>query len=124
MLKTLQLTTWERTQLINLVATQEGNVVQLRQWFQILDVLELSEDEKELVGWQRWQDDGICPHCKGSLPGRGQQRFMWRDSAHLFDLEFEDADFIILSQAAMTFPRWPANRLCLELLDKVSSDES
>jgi len=120
-MKTLDLTTWERTQLVNMVASQTGNVAQIRQWFRIFDILELSDDEKKSVGWQEWQDSANCPHCGNVLPGRSQQRLGWQDVDRTFELSFEDMDFVALMRAVTTFSHWPATRLCLDMLNKIEA---
>jgi len=100
-MKQLSLTTWERAQLIALVNQQSGDLTKLRRWLRVLDVVDLSEDEKEAVGWEDLAD------------GRSK----WEDGDRLWELHFEDADFALLATTAIEYPRWPVLSKIVDMLD-------
>ena len=100
----LQLTTFERLTLVGWVAQQKGDLRAIRQWIQVLDVLELSEAEKAEVGFVLHPDG----------------RAMWEEPERTFELELEDAQFALLQQALKA--EWPANRLILQMLDKLEAE--
>ena len=100
----LQLTTFERLTLVGWVAQQKGDLRAIRQWIQVLDVLELSEAEKAEVEFVQHPDG----------------RAVWKESEQTFELELEDAQFALLQQALKA--EWPANRLILQMLDKLEAE--
>ena len=99
----LELTTFERLTLGNWVAQQKGDLRQIRQWIQVLDVLELSEAEKNAVGYVQ--------HPNGQA--------VWKETERTFEIALEYALFALL-QPALKAP-WPANRLILAMLDKIEA---
>lgn len=108
-MKTLTLNIWERVQLTSLTAQQRGNPQQYRKSIRVLDVVELSEDEREAVGY------------KETVTG-GRLDFNWEREQD-FELSFEDADYKTLVTAATSFTGWPADRRVGTLLDKLGVAE-
>ena len=101
----LQLTTFERLMLVGWVGQQRvQGLLLIRQWIQVLDVLELSEAEKHAVGY--------VLHPSGQA--------VWNEAQRTFELELEDAQFALLQQALKA--EWPANRLILQMLDKLEAE--
>ena len=101
----LQLTTFERLMLVGWVGQQRvQGLLLIRQWIQVLDVLELSEAEKTAVGFVQHPDG----------------RALWKEEGRTFELELEDAQFALLQQALKA--EWPANRLILQMLDKLEGE--
>jgi hypothetical protein len=105
-MKTLQLTTWERTTLALLIARQRGDLAMLRRYFRLLDVLELSEDERKLVGWE------LTDSSNGNIA-------TWQRAEHAFQIELEDADFALLQNTAMSWDGWQPTELTLSMLEKL-----
>lgn len=102
-MKNLELTTWERATLVIYInSAGRGNLSQIRRYFRLLDVLELSEEEKSLVGWK--DDEKTGP--------------TWEDMERTFVLTLEDADFDLLSKAT-DWNGWRVDRLTLALLEKL-----
>lgn len=104
-MKTLHLTTWERTSLAGFIAQQRGDLAQLRRFMRLLDILELDDEDRAAVGWKETEN--------------GQAA--WVEAEHEFELEFEDADFDLLAKTALPFNGWPANRLVVTMLDKIEA---
>ena len=101
----LQLTTFERLMLVGWVAQQRvQGLLLIRQWIQVLDVLELSEAEKAEVGFVLHPDG----------------RAVWKEPERTFEIGLEDAQFALLQQALKA--EWPANRLILQMLDKLEAE--
>jgi hypothetical protein len=73
---TWTLTTWERERLQQLIAQLQGtNLATVRKGMRALDALELTDEEKDLVGYQQ--------------TSRGVQ---WRDTDHEFEVEIADRE--------------------------------
>ena len=109
-MKTLTLNIWERVQLTQLMAQQRGNPQQYRKSIRVLDVVELTEDEQETVGY------------KATVTTDGRLDFNWQHERD-FELSFEDADFKTLTDAVYSFSGWPTDRRVGALLDKLGIEE-
>jgi len=103
----LVLTTWERVMLCTVMNSQRGDVGVMRKASKLLDVLELSAEERSAIGYVEsgrgaaWQDDSVSYHI--AIPDGNLAVFLvdrvkdyqdWYDgrkSAALFDkLGIED----------------------------------
>jgi len=122
-MKTIELlTAWERGALVEYITRPEARAdyAHLLKVIKVLGILELSEDEKKEVGWADEPSFIACPKCQTpiqtSLDGVGR----WDNTEMAWTLEFEDADFELLS-GATTF-QWPtqAARLLAPMLKKLS----
>lgn len=107
-MKTLELTTWERVQLLTCIPAQD-TVSNVRKHLRVMDILELNEDEQKLVGFTN--------------VGQG---FEWaRDKAdYEFELTFEDSDLEHLVKLVEGRDNWPSTRLTVVLLDKILGSEN
>lgn len=99
----IELTTWERVQLMLLIGNTRGNVTQVRLGLRALDVLELSDEEKKQIGWFE-PADGII---------------QWQDRERTWELQFDDELWKFVVSQAKARRDWPINRLTLALLDKL-----
>lgn len=108
-MKTLTLDIWERVQLTTLMAQQRGNPAQYRRSIRVLDVVELSEEEREAVGYEATVTDGRLD-------------FNWKHEWK-YELSFEDADWKTLTAAVTSFGGWPTDRRVGALLDKLGIAE-
>lgn len=98
--KQLELTTFERVSLAQWIGQQTGDLRRIRYLIRVLDKLELSDEEKRAVGWVQVE-----------------KQLMWKDKDRSFQLEFEDAEFELLSPALEG--QWPADRFILGMLEKI-----
>lgn len=99
----IKLTTWERVQLIQLVGDARGNVAQVRLGLRALEILELSETEKQQVGWR----DISETHAQ------------WQDTEFEWNLEFGDDIWTFIQVLAKHRQDWPISNLVVQLLDKI-----
>jgi hypothetical protein len=102
----IELTTWERIQLLRLTYGQTGkNAGELRQFIRIMNVLELSDEEKRWIGFREMTDGGT----------------EWDDTEREFELEFEREDFALLKARVDSFTEWPVvgAQLIVNMLDKL-----
>lgn len=99
----VKLTTWERVQLAVMVGRARGNVAQVRQGMHALDILELSNEEKEEIGW--------------SEPAEGIVQ--WQDREQIWELQIDDELWKFVVAQAKARRDWPINQLTLQLLDKL-----
>lgn len=110
----LSLTTWQRINLCLILSSIEGKVSIVRKASKLLDVLELSDAEKELVGYREES---------GSIG--------WDDRTTHFDLEITDPNlFAFLSERVKeyVFPKqtWgnsEVRRLILDMYDQLGIKE-
>lgn len=105
-MKTVKFTTWERIQLTQCVPPQDS-VHEVRKHLRVLQVLELTPKERELVGWVMTTDGAIN----------------WRDAKHNFELEFEDADWEHLGGLVEKRETWPTMPETANLFDKINGAE-
>ena len=108
-MKNVTLTIWERVQLTTLMAQQRGFPSDYRRFIRVLDVVELTEDERKAVGYTATVTDGRLD-------------FDWKQ-AQDFELSFEDADWKTMIDAVTSFSGWPGDRRVGVLLDKLGVAE-
>lgn len=88
----LHLTTWQRLMCVQCLNQQAGHISLIRRALQLLEVLELTPEEQELVGLAQGPD--------GSLA--------WRDSERRFPLEIADGELAAFLQRAVSlYQNWP-----------------
>ena len=91
----LQLTTWERMALLNVLGELRGNLGTLRRAGKAMDALELSDEERALVHFQTV-----------TMP-QGEVGYQWLDSDHSFAVEIADPEAAaLLKQAAAQYEGW------------------
>jgi hypothetical protein len=88
----MELTTWQRTMLEQAVGSVQGNVATVRTASQILDVLEMTDEEKEAVG--------LTDHPDGYK--------VWTDTEKTWDIELTDWQRKIARNAVEQFQGWQA----------------
>jgi len=101
----LELTTWERVQLYAVLGAQRGDVALIRRLIKVLDMLELTDDEKEAVGYE----DISAGAAK------------WEKRDHIFIIMLEKEQFNLLVEIAKDFKDWPASRFVVDLFDKLEA---
>ena len=101
-MKTLSLTVFERLQLAGWLNQQRGDMRFLRRAMRLLDQLELTDEEKQGVGFV---DVG------GGV-------FRWDESEQEFTINVADDEFALL-RSALKWQEWPVNPLILAMLDKI-----
>lgn len=99
----IKLTTWERIQLIQLVGVSRGTVAQVKLGLKALEILELSEAEKEQVGWM----DVSATQAQ------------WQDTEFEWDLEFGDDTWTFIQALAKRYQDWSISSLVFQLLEKL-----
>lgn len=88
------LTTWERAKLITVLGNLSGlNLTLLRKANGLLDQVELSQEEKESIGW------------KQNLRPNGNLEFSWTVGKE-WVLEFDEEEMQILRHAFNQFKGW------------------
>lgn len=104
----LELSTWGRVMLISAIGQLRGNIMLVRKSMKILDTLELSDQEKEEVGFK-------------TTPAGA----FWQDAGHLFPLEFSEDDLELMKRAAKEYQEWPAGQgaLVVELCKRLGIDD-
>ena len=91
----LQLTTWERMALLNVLGELRGNLATLRRAGKAMDALELSDEERALV------------HFQTVTTPQGEVGYQWLDSDHSFAVEIADPEAAaLLKQAAAQYEGW------------------
>ena len=124
-MKTIELTAWERATLVEYITRQDARAdfAHLLKTIKLLDILELSEDEKKEVGWTDEPGFIACPKCKAAIQTSPDGIGRWDNTEMAWTLEFEDADFELLS-GAISF-QWPAQaaRLLAPMLKKLNEVE-
>lgn len=126
-MKSLELTTWERTQLVECVPEQ-GFTRDLRKHLRLLDTLELTPEERDKVGWTE------TPVIREGLPvinprtGLPIVGVTVKQPERAFELAFEDADFDLLLGLVSLRETWPFRgldgRRTETLLDKLEQVEA
>ena len=107
----ISLTTWERVQLIQCVPSTGRTIEDVRKHLRVADILELTKEEKKLVGWREIQT------TQGMSTSWGIDAEVEPD--HEFEIQFEDADYDHLKQLAEQRQKWPTSKLTLDLHDKL-----
>jgi len=92
----VELTTWDRLRLIGIVEQLRGNVGLIRRAGRVLDILALTDEEKEEVGL----------HQEGPVT-------TWKDRDRTFQLEMADDELALLKQALPSYDGWRATELSL-----------
>lgn len=100
---TIKLTTWERVSLFNLLESQEGDLRTLKKMFALADIMELSEDEKEAIGYE--------------FDGRVSR---WEDKSRAWSIELKGPEAKLLTKVALSFKQW-RGRAALPLLEKMEA---
>ena len=127
-MKTLELTTWERTQLMACVP-ERGTTSDMRKYMRILNVLELTQEERDEVGWTESlviQDGKPAINPQTGIP---LINITVQKPELAFKLSLEDADFGNLMALVDTRETWairgPDGKRTEVLLDKLkeASDE-
>jgi len=111
-MKTLNINTWQRVQLLQCVPPTGRTIEDVRKHLRVADILDLTEDEKKLVGWQEIQT------TQGVSTSWGINAKLGPD--HEFEIQFEDSDFAHLKSLIEQRKEWPTSRLTIELHDKLS----
>lgn len=88
-MRTFTLNTWDRMTLVAVISNQRGPWPLLRNYGKMLDVIELSEEEKAEVGLIA--GDGLLPRWQVNIE---------------YDLELEDDLFEMLQQAVDNYEGW------------------
>ncbi len=91
----LSINTFQRIWLSNIVGAIEGRVQIVRKASKLLDLLELSEDEKKLVGL-RQVSNGLL---------------QWDDLAHVWGIEIADDNLATFLKDQVAAYNWPAGIL-------------
>lgn len=92
---TFTLTTWERMSLLAILGELRGNLALLRRAGKAMDALELSEADREEIGFNR------------ITTPRGEVVYQWLDQARAFEIEIGDQESVALvRQAAQQYEGW------------------
>lgn len=105
----LNLTTWQRMACVQALNAQAGHISMLRKALRLLDVLELSPEEREQVG--------LVQHPNGNMS--------WQDPALRFELEIADRELAaFLRRAVEGYQGWPVSEagLALDLAEQLGLD--
>lgn len=103
----LNLNTWQRVQLELLVGAVKGAASTVRKAVKLLDVLEMSDAEKEEVGFR-------------AVNGG----FVWDKPDHLFEIEIRDGNLeTFMRELVKQKEDWPANRNAISLFDQLGIEE-
>ena len=116
-MKELKLITWDRFYLLQTIPKQ-GATRDVRKHLRLLDLLELTEEEKALVGWREVQTMTPKGPATSATWGNKEQGAQV-DADHIFVIEIEDADATHLKQLADKYAGWPTHRNTLLLEDKL-----
>jgi len=91
----LELTTWQRLVLYQIVGALEGPVSLVRTASKVLDVLQMSEAERAEVGYRE-------------LPGSGAA---WQDPERRWEIEIADREAAaLLKRTVKGYDKWPAGQ--------------
>lgn len=103
----LELNTWQRVMLFTVIGQLRGNVRLLREAMRVLDILEMSAEDKKVVGYVE-------------VPTGVQ----WTDTEHLFPLEFDQESITFIKQAVEGYQQWPAHQamLVFDLYERLGID--
>lgn len=110
-MKTLNLTTWERVQLLQCVPPTGRTIEEVEKHLRVAGILSLTEEEKELVGWLEVQT------TQGVSTSWGNKAKVEPD--YEFEVQFEDADYKHLIELVGKRKEWPTSQLTLTLHDKL-----
>jgi len=91
----LELTTWQRVIVISILNALRGPVAIVRKAGKLLDILDLSQEEKA--------DIGLVELAPGS--------FQWKDAGRTWEMEIADRELAaFLKQQVQAFQDWPVAR--------------
>jgi hypothetical protein len=110
-MKEMKLTTWERIQLIQCIPPTGHTIEEVRKHLRVADILELTEEEKKLVGWREIQT------TQGMSTSWGVNAEVEPD--YEFEISFEDADYEHLKNLVGQRSEWPTSKLTLDIYDKL-----
>lgn len=103
----LQLTTWQRVILVEIIAALRGPVMLVRNGMRLLDILEISEEEGQQVG----------------LTVQGNNQLRWTNAEHRWPIEIADRELAaFLRRTVQSYEHWPVNRAAdvIDLVDQMS----
>lgn len=106
----LRLTTWQRIMAIQALNAQAGHISLIRKALALLEILELSEEERDAVTLRALPDGG----------------YTWQDVERRFALEIRDRELVaFLRRAVQMYGRWPVDqaRQVADLFDQLSIDD-
>lgn len=96
----LQLNTWERVRLTQILGELRGNLAMLRKAGKAMDTLELDETEKAEVKFQT------------VVKENGGVGYQWQDAEHEFDVELRDREAVaLLKRAFQQYEGWMVSEL-------------
>lgn len=103
----LSLNTWQRVTLYQVIGLLQGDVNTIRKAIAIMDILELRDEEKKLVGYEQNGD-----------------RVTWSDAEHCFEVEIEDSVVGVLLAAVRNYSMWPVVRgkEVLNIIDQLAPE--
>lgn len=106
---TATLNVWERMAIFNVAASQQGDRRTMRKVDSILDLVDLTKDEKEKVGWTEGGD--------GS--------YHWQDTAYEVEVDFKDANLVAVLHTWLNANAWRGidAKKVLQLFDKLKVPE-
>lgn len=104
----LSLNTWQRMTLLTMVNNVKGDLRTVRKALKALDVLEMSDEEREAVG--------LVDHPNGAVT--------WTEATHRFELEVDDNTAAFLRQQVEAKTDWPATVDVVDLAEQLGIAES
>ncbi len=104
-MKTLKLDVNERLLIVNVLSGVRGNVSVLRQAIKVIDIVDLSEKERNKINLRREKD-----------------MLRWDDEKGVKKtFDFEDAEFIFLKEKMSTKTDYPVDKRIVVFLDKLET---
>lgn len=104
-MKTLTLTNWERFWLGVVIGSGQGTIAQIRLGNKVLDVLEMSDEEKAEVGWR------VLP----------PSQIGWQREKD-WELKFVNEGWSLVQMYVKNFKQWPQDRRAEVLYDKIMEE--
>ena len=107
----LELNTWQRLMCIQALNARTGHISMLHRALKLLDVLALSEEERQAVGYVELPD--------------GSQR--WADPARRWTLQLPDGELTsFLQESVKQFNGWPVEQAAeaLDLFERLGIDST
>jgi len=103
----LNLNTWQRVQLEKLVGDVKGAASTVRKAVKLLDILEMSDEEKTKVGFR--QQGGML---------------LWDDLEHTWEVEIKDGNLeVFLRELVKGKTDWPVNRYAIDIFDQFGLED-
>ena len=99
----LNINTWQRVKLLDVVGNVKGPAAVVRKAVKLLDLLEMSDADKEKVGVVK------------------KESYMtWADKEHRWSIDVADGNLeTFLRETVKGFDQWPANRDIVDLFDQL-----